>query len=124
MNITIKLTKNTVPCLSGPFKAKENEDITFNFKTNYVLHSAKIEVKNGNICEEFDYCQSFTIPEKFMFAGNLFVTVKMLIRNNVAKRWEIMPIKIIQTPEGLYLVDFLTSLDERLKVIEKFHEII
>lgn len=124
MLIKIKLPKECGIHITEPFNVKETENLDLLFQTEYDLHSAKIEIKNGDVYGEYDYSQRFNIPEKFMFAGNLFVKVKMLIGNNVAKIWEIMPIKITQTPEGLLLVDFLTSLDVRLKALEKFHEII
>ena len=124
MEVKIKLTKENGIHITEPFNVKETENLDLLFQTEYDLHSAKIEVKNGDICEEYNYSKPFAIPEKFMFAGNLFVKVKMMIGKNVAKIWEIMPIKITQTPEGLFLVDFLTSLDVRLKALEKFHEII
>lgn len=124
MEVKIKLTKENGIHITEPFNVKETENLDLLFQTEYDLHSAKIEVKNGDICGEYDYSQRFAIPEKFMFAGNLFVKIKMFIGKNVAKIWEIMPIKITQTPEGLLLVDFLTSLDDRLKTLEKFHEII
>ena len=124
MEVKIKLTKENGLHITEPFNIKESESLDLLFQTEYDLRSARVEIKNGDICEEHDFSQRFTIPEKFMFAGNLFVKVKMIIGKNVAKIWEIMPIKITQTPEGLYLVDFLTSLDTRLKSLEKFHEII
>ena len=124
MEVKIRLKKENGLHITEPFNVKESESLDLLFQTEYDLHSAKIEVKNGDIYGEYDYSQRFAIPEKFMFAGNLFVKIKMFIGKNVAKIWEIMPIKITQTPEGLLLVDFLTSLDDRLKTLEKFHEII
>lgn len=124
MEVKIKLTKQNGLTITEPFNVKESEDLNLLFQTEYDLHSAKIEVQNGETHGEYGYSQRFTIPDKFMFAGNLFIKVKMLIGNNVAKLWEIMPIKITQTPEGLCFVDFLTDMDRRMKALEKFHEII
>lgn len=124
MEVKIKLTKENGIHITEPFNIKETENLDLLFQTEYDLHSAKIEIKNGDVCDEYNYSQRFAIPEKFMFVGNLFVKIKMLIGKNVAKIWEIMPIKITQTPEGLKLVDCLTAFDERLKKVERYQEII
>ena len=124
MEIKIKLPKENGARLAEPFTTKETDNIVINFETEYELNAAKITLNNGDINGVYDFKKVFEIPEKFMFAGRLFGKVEMYVGGKVVKRWEIFPIDIAQTPEGLKLVDCLTAFDDRLKKVERYQEII
>ena len=124
MEIKIKLPKENGIRIAEPFTTKEDDNLIINFETEYELNAAKIFLQNGDISGVYDFKKVFTVPDKFMFAGRLMGKVEMLVGGKVAKRWEIFPVDITQTPEGLKFVDCLTAFDERLKKVERFTEII
>lgn len=124
MEVKIKLTRGNSTRLAEPLTTKEDDKLVINFETEYELNAAKITLQNGDVNGVYDFKKVFTVPDKFMFAGRLMGKVEMLVGGKVAKRWEIFPVDITQTPEGLKFVDCLTAFDERLKKVERFIEII
>ncbi len=124
MKVNIKLTKETTPRLTEPFSVNEDKEIILCFNTEYELQSAKITLANGDAFGSFDFKKEFTVPDKFIFVGRLFICVEMYMGDKVVKKWEVFPISIEETPTGLKIFDYLTSLDERLKKVERYQEII
>lgn len=124
MEIKIKLSKENGVRIVEPFCAKEDETLIIDFETEYELSTAKIFLNNGETSGVYDFKRVFEVPKKFMFEGRLTGTVEMIVSGRVAKCWEIFPVDITRTVEGLKFVDCLTAFDERLKKVERFIEII
>ena len=124
MTIDIVLNKDTTPSLTEPFCTKEDEEITLNFRSEYELNYAKITLVNGDVKGTYDFEKQFVVPDKFMFEGRLHISIELLYDNRVVKKWAIMPVKIEKTSSGLKIYDYLSSIEERLKAVEKYQEII
>lgn len=124
MDIKIKLNKGNFIQMAEPFTVKETDDVFLKFETDFNLYEAKIVIQNGSIIESFNYSSRFKIPDRLMFAGYLNIKIEMYILNKVVKRWEILPLKILQTPEGLKIIDHLSAIDKRLSEIENYLDII
>ncbi len=123
MKINIKLTRETTPRLTEPFTVKEDKNILLSFITDYELKTAKITLTNGDITDTFNFEKDFIVPDKFMFVGRLFIYVEMFVGDKSVKKWEILPISIERTNTGLKIFDYLSSIEERLKVVERYQEI-
>ena len=123
MKLNIELTKETCVNIGGVFSPKENEDI-LNFKSRYDLSKAIIHLENGDTKKDFAFQQGFLIPDEFMFKGQLLIKVVLKVGNEVLKKWEFMPIGILQVPGGIKIVDFYTNLAEQVKQIQDYLSII
>ena len=125
MKIGIQLCKETVGRLSNrePFLLPDN--LIFDVKSiGYDLTSAFITLKNGNIQDKYKLTLPFVVPDKFLFAGILNFSIDAYQKGELYKHWAFLPIKIIETNEGLECFDLLADIDKRVKALEKLHEII
>ena len=106
-----------------PFLLPDKLELDFQ-SIGYDLTSAFITLKNGEVKEKHKLIRPFTVPEKFIFAGLLNISVDAYKNGVLIKHWDILPIKIIETNEKMECFDLLADLDKRLTALEKQHEII
>lgn len=126
MKLNLVLGRETALKLTEEFKVKDTEPILIKFETEYDLSSAVITLQNKTVVDEFNFSKQFEVPDKFLFDGRLFITVEMKLVGQTVKKWTFTPIRIKQNNEEeiLEFYDFLTDLEERIKKMEKIHEII
>lgn len=118
MEKIIKLTQNNIARLtdSKPFYLPDNFQIIF--ESNYSLTTAFVSLKNGEMTGILPLTKPFNIPEKFLFAGDLNIAVKLYHDGKVAKEWFVLPIKIVETEFGINAFDMLSALEEKVNAIE------
>lgn len=108
------------------------DEISLEFLSEgYDLSNAFISLRNGKKEGVFRLSSPFKIPSEFLFAGYLNCRVTLYNGSNVAKKWDILPIEIIEVPTGTEMRDYLGELEEKLVILqqkveylEKQHEII
>ena len=116
---TIELTKDRFARLSDrePFLMPDKLELDFN-SIGYDLTNAFINLKNGEISERYKVERPFIVPEHFLFAGNLYVSIDAYLEGTLVKHWDVMPIKIIETTGEVYCFEFLSDIEKRLANIE------
>lgn len=55
-------------------------------------------------------------------AGTLEITIDFILKGELVKHWEIVPIVIKEDIPNFYLKDLLTSLEERIQALEDKHK--
>ena len=88
-----------------------------------MIYNTKITLKNGNEEKSFSFKKEFVVPEELLFAGRLYVKVEKLMWDKVVKRWELAPIKIIETNYGFEFLDVIADLEKRLQAVEELTKI-
>lgn len=123
MKINIKLNNSNKAYLSNAFQLKTGEPLIICFESEYQLLNAKITIKNGNEEKTYSFNKEFIMPEELLFAGRLYVKVEKLMWDKVVKRWELAPIKIIETNDGLEFLDVIADFEKRLQAVEELTKI-
>jgi hypothetical protein len=108
------------------------DEITLKFVAKgYDLSNAFIHLQNGENKGVFKLVSPFKIPSEYLLAGYLNMRVESYIGEIVAKRWDVLPIKIIEIPSGYEIRDYLGELESKIidltgkvEKLEKQHEII
>lgn len=65
------------------------------FASEYALPELLIVARNGNIIEKTKTTDStYTVPASLLFAGTIEISVSLIARGEVVKRWNLEPILI------------------------------
>ena len=95
-------------------------ELTLEFKTvGYSLTNGFVTLKNGNEEERYRLTPFFKIPDKFLFAGILSISVDVYKGNTCINRWEIFPLRIIETEGDTFVYDYMYALEERIAALEE-----
>lgn len=129
MEKTIELNDNVARLLDRePFLLPDK--LVFNFKhIGYDLSNAFITLKNGEKCIKQRFVAPFVVPSEVLFAGNLYLKLEMYLGETKAKEWNCLPLKIVETDNGLEVNDFLELLEKKMQdnvncLTEKINEFI
>lgn len=129
---TIELMNSGIGRLEGIEPILMPDKIEFNFVAKgYNLNYAFLQLRHGSKKGVFKLESPFTVPSEFLTGGLLHARVELYLGDKVAKRWDILPIRIYEVPTGTEIRDYLGELEEKIdelteKVskLEKQHEII
>ena len=125
MIIKVKLKKETSGRLIDNIKVNDTENIVLRFESEYDLSQAKLQLNNGDAVDEYPFRNDFTVPDKFLFKGRLFISVAMYSRQGaLIKKWEFFPLTVNLEDGKTILYDYLTDLENRLKKVEENQEIL
>lgn len=115
MKKIIELNKQGIGRLkiNEPFLLPDEIELNFIAK-GYDLSNAFISLQNGENSGVLRLSNPFNVPDEYLHAGYLNMRVEMYIGDKVAKRWDIMPIKIYEVPSGTEMKDYLGELEEKL----------
>ena len=103
---------------SEPFLLPDTLSLRFRHQ-GYDLSSAFVTLKNGEKIGKVKFSNPFNIPKEFLFAGDLSLKIEMYLGGEVAKQWNMLPIRILETPTGLETFDVLTELEKELQTIKE-----
>ena len=123
---TIELRNDGIGRLtkSEPFLLPDELQLEFKSKS-VQLNNAFISLKNGNEKGQFKIKNPFVVPQRFLFGGNLEMSVKSYVGETVVKKWAIIPIKLVETEYGIHAFDFLEVLNTKYnELYGKVNEII
>lgn len=59
-----------------------------------------------------------TVPAKLLKAGYLDITITLRGGTLVLKKWVVMPIKILETDEGVQLSSYVKELEDKIKELK------
>jgi hypothetical protein len=102
---------------SEPFLLPDTLSLRFRHQ-GYDLSNAFITLKNGEKLSKIKFSNPFNVPKEFLFAGDLSLKIEMFLGGEVAKQWNILPIRIMETPTGLETFDLLNKIEKELKTIK------
>ncbi len=128
----IELNKNGVGRLveHEPFLLPAEIELDF-VANGYDLSDAFVRLRNGENHDVLRLSNPFRVPKDYLHAGYLNLRVEMYLKGEMAKQWEVLPIKLLEVPSGIEIKDYLGELEKKLaemqeKVLklEKQHEII
>lgn len=123
MKQEINLTSSTTARLSEgePFLVGVNDTLELEFSsTHYLLLDLVISIKNGNKQGKYRvYDHKLTVPEEFLFAGKLEIGIDLIMRGDVAKRWNVVPVILKETESGVRAVDEITVLQSESAQLKK-----
>lgn len=132
MEKIIELNKQGVGRLIGYESFLLPDEITLKFVAKgYDLSKAYVHLQHGENNGVFKLENPFKIPSEYLLAGYLNMRVESYLGDIVAKRWDVLPIKIIEIPSGYEIRDYLGELESKIvdltgkvEKLEKQHEII
>ena len=128
----IELNKNGIGRLveHEPFLLPAEIELDFIAK-GYDLSDAFVWLQNGNNNGVLRLSGTLKIPNEYLHAGYLNMRVEMYLKGEMAKRWEVLPIKLLEVPNGFEVKDYLGEIEENLVQLQeevlklkKQHEII
>lgn len=126
MTYTIELKSEGVGRLANrePFLIPDELELEFKCKS-VQLNNAFISLKNGNEKGQYKLKNPFVVPERFLFGGNLEISIKSYVGETIIKKWAVIPIKLIESEYGIHAFDFLDLLNEKYnKLFAKVNELI
>ena len=130
MRKTIELTKYARLIEREPFLLPDTLEIDF-ISCGYDLSNAFITLKNGENKNKYKLSRPFIIPDKFLYSGDLYISIDTYSKGKLIKHWDCLPILIRETETGMQCFDFLfeifdkmKEMEERINALEKAHEII
>lgn len=95
------------------------DSLVLRFSSPYSLDNLKVTVRNGSKRKQYKVEKSLLDISEFVFPGKIEAEAVLVIRGNIVKRWEIMPIIVKELPEKLEIVDLLSDLEKRIEEVEK-----
>lgn len=109
---------------SEPFLMPVNDILQLEFVSEtYDLSNVIIGLKNGNTRAQYRLQgHLLTVPEELLFAGQLQVGIDLVVRGELAKHWDLVPIVIKETEVGFEAFDEITELQNRLTDLEKIKD--
>lgn len=115
----ITLTKNSLARLSDkePFLMPDFLELEFK-SIGYDLTNAFIVLKNGEKQGKFRLEKVFRIPDEFLFAGVLNMSIYAYINGELLKQWNVLPIKFIETENKVECFEFLSELEKQLNELK------
>jgi hypothetical protein len=128
----IELNKNGAGRLveHEPFLLPEEIELEFIAK-GYDMTDSFVCLRNGENHGVLRLSGPLKIPNEYLHAGYLNMRVEMYLNGEMAKRWDVLPIKLLEVPNGFEVKDYLGELEEKLAILqekvqtlEKQHEII
>lgn len=121
MTIEIAL-KNSYGRLSNrePFLLAKDTPVSLKFTSDYLLSAAIVRFENGTAKSSVRVSNLYTItvPEACKKAGELKVSVSLLVRERVAKTWTVEPIVLAEDITGFSLHPEFEDIRARLTAIE------
>lgn len=121
MTIEIAL-KNSYGRLSNrePFLLAKDTPVSLKFTSDYLLSAAIVRFENGAAKSSVRVSNLYTItvPEACKKAGELKVSVSLLVRERVAKTWTVEPIVLAEDSTGFSLHPEFEDIVARLAAVE------
>lgn len=121
MTIEIAL-KNSYGRLSNrePFLLAKDTPVSLKFTSDYLLSAAIVRFENGAAKSSVRVSNLYTItvPEACKKAGELKVSVSLLVRERVAKTWTVEPIVLAEDTTGFSLHPEFEDIRARLTALE------
>lgn len=119
MKKIITLTKNRLARLSDKESFLMPDNLVFEFQSiGYDLTHAYITLKNGDKKVRLPLSKELTVPNDLLFAGLLYGSIHAYLDGILLKEWDILPIRIFESKEDVYCVDFLLEIENRLAKLE------
>lgn len=118
MTYTIELKKEKIARLSNKEPFILPEILELEFLSTYDLSNAYITLKNGENKATYKITKPFTVDNKFLQAGKLYLSICLYVDGVAAKTWEVAPIKIFEAKGKVYAFDELTRLESRVEYLE------
>ena len=120
MKRIIELNRNGIGRLVNhePFLLPDGMELVFK-TSGYDLSNAFVSVRNGTVKDIYKLTTPFKIDDKFLFGGNLNLSVKLYSGETCVKTWAVLPIKLVEADYEIQAFDYLGDIEERLNNIEK-----
>ena len=120
MKKTIELNRDGIGRLAKhePFLLPDGLEIIFK-SCGYDLTNAFVSLRNGTVKDIYKLTTPFKVDEKFLFGGNLNISVKAYSGDICVKTWSILPIKLVEADYEIQAFDYLGDIEERLEKLEK-----
>lgn len=117
---TIELTREKFARLleKEPFLLPDILKLDFQ-SIGYDLTQAFITLKNGEVKEKFLLEKPFTVPEKFLFAGMLNISIDTYHKGMLVKHWDCLPIKVVETEEEMHCFEYVAELEKEIKDLKE-----
>jgi hypothetical protein len=78
-----------------------------------------VEVRNGKTHCVHKVKEAPLDITDYIFAGKLEMTVSLIVRGKVARKWSVVPIAILDLSQGFTAFDELTDLQRRVAELEE-----
>ena len=85
----------------------------------YALGEKIVTVITEDGEKQYRYNEPLDISEHFTKAGEVKITVSLVVRGEVATVWQIEPFCVKQIPSGFIAIPEITELKERISILEK-----
>lgn len=120
MEKKITLSKNQFARLDNPepFIISENENLVFNFESEYDLSNAVITLKNNRLQKNYKLEKSFIIPKEFLFGGRLNFSITLYVDGEKVKKWIGLSIRLVEADKEIIVFEEITTLTKRVVALE------
>ena len=120
MAITINLNRNYGKVVENTAFLVD-EPIVLKFNSDYVLSHCIVHISDGRKAQKFERfnLEEFVLPDEYKKAGELFVAVDLVAKNQIAKHFDVEPIALKETDTEL---NFIPVLFEQNRKIALLHD--
>ena len=104
-----------------PFIVAENDFLELKFSSEvYSIDNIIVTIKNGKKQSNFRLIDGvLKVPNEFIFAGELEITVNLIAKNEVAKIWSCEKILIKEIENGYNAVEYATDIENAISEQKK-----
>lgn len=124
MNIEIKLQNSYGRLVQRePFLLTDNDAPFLVFDCDYVLSDTVVTVSRAECKKQLrlrDLNSGFTLPAEFVKAGEVNVTVDLLIKGNTVKTWRVEPIAFAEHDAGFVGLPELEQILADLAAVKSY----
>lgn len=119
MERQIKLQKETITTAQKPIIFGKDDTLTLNFLSDYDLSDALISISNGNKQKSYKLeSVKIDVPQEFMFSGWLRIGIIKFLDGEIVKKWQIIPIKLIESNPEVMPEETIQAHDEEIKALK------
>lgn len=97
----------------------KDDGLTLEIISEYNLSEAVITFCNGKVQKTVKLIgNNVTVPQEILFSGWLSIGVLMYLDGEIVKKWQILPLKLIESTPEVVPEEIIQAHDEEIKVLK------
>lgn len=118
------LTNSVIKAIDKPVVITGESELLLTFISSvYALPLLKVGVKYNDKSEYFNIKADNSLNIlPFVKAGKVEITVWSIVNGEPVKKWEIVPLTLIELTNGFELSDAINNLEKRVLALEEAHK--
>lgn len=115
----LRLNKSAVGFDNTPVIFGKDDELTIEILSEYDLSNAVMTLRNGKTTKIQKIEDSkVTVPQEIMFSGWLSIAVEMFLGGEIVKKWQNLPLKIVESTPEVVAEEILQVYEYEIKALK------